>query len=46
MTADSSAEEVNNPELPATETVQEPQQATRVRRPPDCFGFSYYEVLT
>ena len=46
MTADSSVEEVNNPELPATETVQEPRQVTRVRRPPDCFGFSYYEVLT
>ena len=42
MTADHSAEEVNTTELPATEAVQEPQQSTRVRRPPDRFGFSYY----
>ena len=42
MTADHSAEEVNTAELPATETVQEPRRSTRVHRPPDRFGFSYY----
>ena len=42
MTADHSAEEVNTTDLPATETVKKPRRSTRVRRPPDRFGFSYY----
>ena len=42
MTVDHSSSEVNTAELPVTETVQEPQQSTRVCRPPDRFGFSYY----
>ena len=42
MTSDHSTEEVNTAELPATKTVKKPQRSTRVHRPPDRFGFSYY----